>query len=247
LHEDCELVRIETIGRATLYCGDSAEIMAGLEVVDAVIADPPYSSGGRTAAERKRPPSAKYQQADCRTLYPEFVGDNRDQRGYLAWSALWLGRAYARTRDGGICAVFTDWRQLPVTSDALQCGGYIWNGIGVWDKTLNSRPQKGSYRAQAEYFVWGSKGARRHEGACAPGVFSHSARSEPKLHIAGKPTLLYEEMLAICGETILDPFMGSGSAGIAALRTGRRYIGIEIDPGYFEIACRRIGEAQSGE
>jgi site-specific DNA-methyltransferase (adenine-specific) len=42
------------------------------------------------------------------------------------------------------------------------------------------------------------------------------------------------------GETVLDPFMGSGTTGIACIRTGRKFIGIEIDPGYFQIACDRI-------
>ena len=46
------------------------------------------------------------------------------------------------------------------------------------------------------------------------------------------------------GETILDPFMGSGTTGVAALKLGRRFIGIEIEPAYFEIACRRIEQAQ---
>ena len=237
-------MRIEKIGRATLYCGDSTQIMETLGEVDAVIADPPYCSGGRTAGERKRPPSAKYQQGGLRDLYPEFVGDNRDQRSYLAWSAMWLARAHAVTSEGGLCAVFTDWRQLPVTSDALQCGGYVWNGVGVWDKTLSARPRRGCYRHQAEFFVWGNKGAAPTTGPCAPGVFTRSVNAERKHHIAGKPTELYEDMLAICGERVLDPFMGSGSAGIAAVRTGRRYIGIEIDPGYFEIACHRIEQAQ---
>jgi DNA modification methylase len=45
------------------------------------------------------------------------------------------------------------------------------------------------------------------------------------------------------GETILDPFMGSGTTGVAAVKLGRRFIGIEIEPKYFEIACRRISEA----
>jgi DNA modification methylase len=45
------------------------------------------------------------------------------------------------------------------------------------------------------------------------------------------------------GQTILDPFMGSGSTGVAAVQTGRRFIGVEIDPRFFDIACRRIEAA----
>lgn len=49
------------------------------------------------------------------------------------------------------------------------------------------------------------------------------------------------------GDTVLDPFMGSGTTGVAALRLGRRFIGVELDPAHFETACRRISEAQDGD
>ena len=87
----------------------------------------------------------------------------------------------------------------------------------------------------------GGRSRGRARQACSP-IRCGASRS---ITFAGKPSILYEDMLAICGETVLDPFMGSGSAGIAAVRTRRRYIGIEIDPGYFEVACRRLSEAQA--
>lgn len=57
-------------------------------------------------------------------------------------------------------------------------------------------------------------------------------------------TALMADMLPICGNVIVDPFMGSGSTGVAAIQTGRKFIGVERDPRYFEIACRRIEQAQ---
>jgi site-specific DNA-methyltransferase (adenine-specific) len=83
----------------------------------------------------------------------------------------------------------------------------------------------------------------REEGVCAPGVFRYSVASEEKFHIAGKPTALMSDLMAILGETILDPFMGSGTCGVSAANLGRRYVGIEIDPTHFDIACRRIAKA----
>ncbi len=65
-------------------------------------------------------------------------------------------------------------------------------------------------------------------------------------HPTAKPIEWMERLVNIAslpGETILDPFMGSGTTGVACAKLGRRFIGIEIDPGYFEIACRRIDEA----
>jgi site-specific DNA-methyltransferase (adenine-specific) len=238
-------VRREVIGDATLYLGDSLEILPHIEAtVDAVFTDPPYSSGGMVRGDRMGKTSAKYQSTKYRQLYAEFSGDNRDQRSFGYWSALWLGAALRVTRPGGLCLLFTDWRQLPTTTDALQAGGWCWRGLAVWDKTEAARPQKGRYRNQSEYMVWGSAGPLREDGPCAPGVFRYSVNSEEKHHIAGKPVQLFCDLLQLTepGETVLDPFMGSGSAGIGCVRLGRKYIGIEMVPQHFDTACRRIEE-----
>ena len=72
--------------------GFAADVLRAMpsESVDAIITDPPYSSGGMTAADRKAPPSRKYQRDDTQTQFPDFTGDNRDQRSFLLWSTLWL-------------------------------------------------------------------------------------------------------------------------------------------------------------
>ena len=147
------------------------------------------------------------------------------------------------TAPGGVCAVFTDWRQLPVTTDALQCAGWIWRGLVPWDKTERSRPQKGRYRVQAEYVVWGTNGARPMVGPMAPGVFRVPV-TRHKHHIAGKPVQLMESLISIVDGPVLDPFMGSGTVGLACLTRGLPYVGIEVEESYFHIACRRLAEAQ---
>ena len=70
--------------------------------------------------------------------------------------------------------------------------------------------------------------------------------NEGKLHPTQKPLKLMRWCLAFIpdAQTILDPFMGSGTTGVAAVQMGRKFIGIERDPGYFDIACRRIEQAQ---
>ena len=70
--------------------------------------------------------------------------------------------------------MFIDWRQLPAATDALQWAGWIWRGTAVWDKG-NSRPQKGRFRQQAEYIVWGSNGDMpiNRPVPCLPGVFKY--------------------------------------------------------------------------
>ncbi len=245
-------MRKEVIGLATLYCGNSLEIMEELNTtVDAVITDPPYSSGGAFRSDKSRSTSAKYigggySEGSASLDRLEFAGDNKDQRSYLIWSSVWLDRALSWTRSGGVCCLFTDWRQLPTTTDALQAGGWFWRGLAVWDKTEAARPQKGRFRNQCEYVVWGSNGPAPDEGECLPGVFRQSVLSEGKEHIAGKPIALMKQIVAIASPKgiVLDPFMGSASTGVAAVATGRSFIGVEIDQGYFDLSCRRIEQAQ---
>lgn len=239
------------IGNATLYRGDALDVLRGLDRVDAVITDPPYSSGGAFRSDRSRSTAEKYigggyAPGSAALARPEFRGDNKDQRAYLYWCALWLGRCLDLTPPGGVCCLFTDWRQLPTTADALQAGGWFWRGLAVWDKTEAARPQKGWFRNQCEYVVWGSNGPMPEDGECLPGVFRQSVLSEGKEHIAGKPVGVMDGLVRIspAGGVVLDPFMGSGSTGVAAIRTGRRFIGIEVEPRYFDIACKRIEEAQ---
>lgn len=228
------------IGTATLYHGDALEVMATLPPASfgGVLADPPYSSGGNVR-DKAQVTSAKYQSSENRGLYPEFQGDTRDQRSYLAWSTLWLGRARELVEAGGLIGVFSDWRQLPVTTDALQCGGWVWRGIVPWDKTESARPQLGRYRNQTEFVAWGTNGARPLAGPAAPGVFRHSVPRQ-KHHIAGKPVELMEGLLRPMAGAILDPFMGSATVGLACLRRGQPYVGIEVDRTYYGIACRRM-------
>ncbi len=233
-----------TIGTATLYLGDALQILDDLEPgsVGDVLTDPPYSSGGAHRGDRSAPTSAKYQSSAHRGLYPEFAGDTRDQRGYLAWSRLWMERARTLTRPGGLLAVFSDWRQLPITTDAVQAAGWVWRGIAPWDKTERGRPQQGRYRAQAEYVIWATNGPRPLAGPTAPGVF-RAPVPMVKHHIAGKPVSVMDGLLAIMGGPILDPFMGSAAVGRACAARGLPYIGMEVVPEYFDIACRRLEEA----
>ena len=80
-----------------------------------------------------------------------------------------------------------------------------------------------------------------------PGVY-HVPMVNPKqrFHQTEKPVELLEQLLAICpsGGTVLDAFMGSGSTGVAAVKTGRSFIGMELSDQYFQIAEKRIQEAE---
>jgi site-specific DNA-methyltransferase (adenine-specific) len=234
----------------TIHSGDCLRVLRDLpsDQVAAVITDPPYSSGGAMRSDRMASTTSKYTLGGTLAHRADFAGDNRDQRSYGYWSALWLGEALRVTRSGGVCVLFTDWRQLPVTCDALQAGGWVWRGIVPWDKTESARPDKGRFRNQCEYVVWGSKGplgVAPPEAPCLPGVIRSRVLRSDKHHIAGKPTDVMRALVRIVyqGGTILDPFCGSGTTGVAAIEAGLDFIGCEAVETYAAVARERCAAA----
>jgi site-specific DNA-methyltransferase (adenine-specific) len=238
--------------------GDCLEVLKGMPdaSVDAVVTDPPYSSGGAFRGDRMTKTSDKYrgwsQNEDGSSRkpeaeYPEFTGDNRDQRGYLYWCALWLSECRRILKPGGVVMLFTDWRQLPTTTDAIQAGGLVWRGIVVWDKGIG-RPVKGRFRNHVEYVCWGSSGPMDgDENPVYPSsVFRHTPpRPNDREHLTQKPVALLSDLLEIVrpGGVVFDPFCGSGTTGVAAVHSGRGFIGIEMLPHFADIARKRIAEA----
>jgi site-specific DNA-methyltransferase (adenine-specific) len=236
-------------GSIELHCGDCLDVMRTMAdgSVDAVITDPPYSTGGAYRGDRMALPSVKYQRSEA-IKHLDYTGDNRDQRSWAFWCALWLSECRRIARPSAPIVMFCDWRQLATATDVLQAGGWVWRGIACWDKTLEARPQKGRFRAQAEFMVWGSNGPMplEQDRPCLPGVFRH-ATERPRHHMNQKPVALMEEVVGICPPrgTILDPFAGTGTTGVAALATGRSFVGIDLNPAYLDLARERIAAAEA--
>jgi site-specific DNA-methyltransferase (adenine-specific) len=228
--------------KPTVHLGDALRWLETLDddMADIILADPPYSSGGTHSGTRAGTTGKKYLSSGG-TVLPDFTGDSRDQRSWTRWMGDWLGEAYRVTKPGGLACVFTDWRQLPCTTDALQAGGWVWRGIVVWDKTKCSRPQKGRYRNQAEYIVWGTKGDRPMTGPAGAGVITEIAPRH-RTHQTEKPLLVLDGLLELVpqGGTVIDPFAGSGAAGKAACKRGLRYLGCELVPEIHAGAVSRL-------
>lgn len=239
-----------TDDRVQLHRGDALAVLRDLPTasVDALITDPPYSSGGMVRGDRTATTRTKYVSTDAQRHTEDFTGDNRDQRAYGYWCALWLGEALRVVRPGGVAVLFTDWRQLPTTSDALQAGGWVWRGIVPWVKPDGTyRPQAGRFAAQCEYVVWGSSGpmpVRMGIDPTLPGFF-HGRTPRDRAHIAEKPFDVMRGLVRIAppGGTVLDLFMGVGTTGAAAVAEGRRFIGAELVAAHYATAERRIRAA----
>ena len=211
---------------------------------DLVIADPPYSSGGMVRSDRNAGSTSKYSRANAEVNF-DFLGDNRDQRSYLYWCQLWISESVRILKDGGLILIFTDWRQLPTTTDAVQAGGAVWRGIIPWNKK-NDRPMSDRYSASCEYIVWGTKGARKvdmkdPESRYVPGWYEHRPQNK-RIHATEKPVDLYRHIYQILrdGQKIFDPFVGSGTSAIAAHMEGFEYDGCELSQGIYEVAHARL-------
>lgn len=234
--------------------GDCIELLRSLPrgKADAIITDPPYSSGGLYRGDRQAAPGDKYQQTQTVERFEDFAGDNRDQRSWTAWMIMWLTAALPVLKPGGYIMVFTDWRQLPSTTDALQIAGYLWRGIVPWDKTEGSRaPHRGYFRHQCEYVVSGTRGPLKpaEHGGPWPGCIRTPNRRSERHHMTSKPLELMRQLCAVVppGGLVLDPFCGGGSTGVAALQTGRRFLGIELTQHYADVSRQRLAAAGAPE
>lgn len=241
----------------TIYHGEAMAVLADLPTgsADVLLTDPPYSSGGMFRSDRTVDPTGKYrgwsQNADGSSRKPTaqygtFGGDCRDQWSWIRWCAAWGVETLRVVRPSGIAFQFTDWRQLPATTDAMQFAGWTWQGLLVWDKGVG-RPMAGRFRNHLEYIVWATNGA--HQGV--EGVYPSALISVPTVghgereHVTQKPTRLLAELLRVVPGAplaVLDPFMGSGSTLVAAKNEGHKVIGIELEERNCEIAVQRLGQ-----
>lgn len=213
--------RKEVIGNATLYLGDCREVMPIIGGVQAIVTDPPYgilnlAGEGSTTAVRKSP-----RQQGSGTLKGRLLNTSD-----VSWDI-------APTSD-----IFHLIRNLS-TWQIIWGGNYFdlppARGMLVWDKE-----QPWPNFSQAE-LAWTNL-----ERPAAMYRLSATRGTPDKEHPTQKPLPLMKWCLSLVpdADPICDPFMGSGTTGVAAVEMGRQFFGIERDERYFDIACRRIEDAQ---
>lgn len=234
-----------------LYEGDCLRVMRELDdnCIDAVITDPPYSSGGITASQRTADPVSKYVQSGTKRQDISFIGDQRDQRSWHFWLIMVLSECSRLLKQGGRLYMFSDWRQLPTATDAVQAAGLVWRGVIPWDKGRGSRsPHTGYHRHQCEYIVFATKGPCMKANGRGP--FDGCLRGTVpgrKLHPTQKPVEIMRELVRCIppGGTILDPFAGSGTTMEATMIEGYNVIGIEQVSEYCNIIRERLSKVQN--
>ena len=230
------------IGNATLYCGDCLEILPHLSGIDAVITDPPYQMGF------DRVPIAgttNFGSVSC----SKSIG--------MKWpfSVDWIDLI-----DVYHLVVFCSYLDLGAVHSKIAESMKI-SAVFTWRKPNAPAMTRPIPRMDTEFAIW----ARKDKAGCGgmnkfrSCVIDHALPQAgvgaqerilkypqgPSAHPTQKPLGVITPFVSrLPAETILDPFLGTGTTGVAAIQQGRRFIGIEIDPDYFAIACRRIEAAQ---
>lgn len=215
--------RVERIGDAELWLGDCREIAPTLPRADALISDPPYGVSERT----NRKAAGRSNLAECNDFPPVFGDDEPfDPAVWIAMSdkvILWGANHYCSRMPGSPTWLVWDKRDGVPSNDNADCE-MAWSNVGGPARLIRH--------------LWS-------------GMIKASEKDERRVHPTQKPI----EVMRWCvqqarlkpASSIMDPFMGAGSSGIAALSLGHRFTGIEIDPRYFDTACRRIErEASQG-
>ncbi len=201
-------------GQVRLICADCRDVLQTLDEVDAVVTDPPYGIG-----ESGRNFASRGKLASADKYERSDWDDQPCDPVVIAWM---LANSQKQIIWGG------NYFDLPPTSCVL-----------VWDKMAPANDFADCELAWTNLpkavrrirFLW--NGCMRRE------------RDVAREHPTQKPIEVMRWCIGFISDanTILDPFMGSGTTGVAAVKLGRQFIGIEIEPRYFDIACRRIEEA----
>ena len=231
--------RLLRMDKFVLHNDDSLAILKSLapQSIKAFITDPPYCSGAHESAKRAKRNNITPESVKER---PMIESDAMGTLGYEWVTRNWLLSARRATVPGGHLVVFTDWRMLPQTAMLIESAGWRWNNVIVWDKGY---PGLGAgFRAQHEMIILASNGAPEWSSYDYGNVIQTMRLTQTE-HPHQKPLDLLMPLIITCtneGEKVLDPFMGSGTTGVACMQLNRYFIGIEIDPSYYKIAKSNI-------
>lgn len=215
-------------GRMTLYCADCLQVLPQLEAgsVDAVITDPPYDEKTHIGARygfRKTSSEIDFDPLDDFSFLEECLRISRSW--VIAFCAMEMYGDYKRaTPDNWVRAGF--WRKP--------------NGVPQFTGDRPGQPGEGIAILHSTKKNMSWNGGGKH------GFWEYCIQQGERFHQTQKPlSIMLSLVCDFTNEeyTVLDPFMGSGTTGVAAVKLGRRFIGIEISRDYYNIAEKRIRQA----
>jgi site-specific DNA-methyltransferase (adenine-specific) len=238
--------RVEHIGDAVLYLGDCREILPTLGKVDAVFTSPPYNMHGNGGTAMGHAGS-KWQGNALARGYASY-SDDMPQDAYEDWQRWLLNACWQKLSDTG--AIFYNHKPRPrdkaIWLPLVLNPGLPLRQIVIWRRNGGFNYSPANYMPTHEWVMIFAKPDFALKSRAASGlgdvweVAAESGSEHPAPFPVDLPLMAIE---TIPNKIILDPFMGSGTTGVACAKLGRKFIGIEIEPKYFDIACRRIEAA----
>ena len=216
--------RIEVIGAATLYLGDCRDVLPTIGEVDAVVTDPPYGVNGGSGTKGLASAKTKYTASGWSDT-PEYISDVCAPMVALALSIAKRGLVFPGAPNAFKYPAPTD---MGCVYQPAAVGMGKWGRVTFQPVLFYGKDPRAGLTIQPIHYI-------------------NTERSDDCGHPCPKPQGLMRwavHRASLDCETVLDPFMGSATTGIVAVQMGRKFIGIERDEGYFDIACRRIEQAQ---
>lgn len=214
--------------------GDCLELMKDIpdHSVDLVLTDPPYGIDYQSARRK-----------DKEKRMPKIMNDKKPFISFIPQ----LKRIMS---ESGAAMIFTRWDVQQKFIDALYASGLTVKNVLIWDKVVHGMGDlKRAYGSRYESIIFCANNNFRFNGKRPTDIVrAQRVSSAHLIHPNEKPIELLEELITQCTnekQIVLDCFMGSGSTGVACVNTNRNFIGMELNGTYFDIAKKRIAEADN--
>lgn len=230
------IVREEIIGDCRLILGDAMAILPTLPKSHLVVSDIPYAltTGGVSKSSK--------------TMSGIFAAHNYANDGQLIMATVPFPEMMAGIYDALVanadCYVMANDKNVHPLTDAAFGAGFQFHNLLAWDKITPTANRWYMKNLEFTLYLW--KGRARTINFPGSKQLIRGGIEKESGHPTEKPVHLMAEYIINSsqrGEAVLDPFMGSGTTGVAAVQNGRQFVGIEIDPTWFDLACERIRSA----
>ena len=221
--------------------GNSVELLKGLESnsIDLLVTDPPYKiiTGGDSNGKNSVRPKG-------------ILSGNRELMKFIPKFDEWLPECFRVLKEGTHAYIMINSTNFLEIANSIEKAGFKIHNILVWKKN-NCTPSQ-FYMKNCEYVIFCRKGKAKYINNMGDSKTVHDFNNiiGNKVHPTEKPVELmryYIENSSKENDVVLDPFMGSGSTGVACLKSNRKFVGFEIDENYYQIATDRFGSEKGEE